>query len=199
MVEIHGSNRGITGWRGSLPSREGSLFFVGRLTERGGGGRPPPPRAARPEGSAYRVGSAGLDGEPAGDFFRDRFCASAGLLRPRKGCKLSSAVTLKLKNIGNLPIWDPVPSVEAYKEGANGSESEIWEEWIEAEISNQGGDGIAVVDPGESVSFINHVRIPTDVWAVSYIAFFRGSGGQVWKCSATTSNIIRRTRGEEAG
>lgn len=109
------------------------------------------------------------------------------------------AVTLRLKNIGNLPIWDPVPRVEVHREGPDGSVTETWEEWVEAEIADQQDDGIAVVDPGESVSFINHVRVPTEVWAVSYIAFFRGSGGQVWKCSATTSNIVQRTGDEEAG
>lgn len=109
------------------------------------------------------------------------------------------AVTLHLKNIGNLPIWDPVPRVEVRKEGSAGPVTEAWNSWVEARASNEPGVGLAVVDPGETVSFINHLRVPNDVWAVSYIAFFQSNGRQIWKCSQTTSNLVSRPGDDGSG
>jgi hypothetical protein len=68
--------------RKNLTKPRGELSFSlgGLWRGRRGGGA-----CARgtPRGSVYRMGSAGWDGEPSGDFFRDCFCASAGFLRPR--------------------------------------------------------------------------------------------------------------------
>jgi hypothetical protein len=98
------------------------------------------------------------------------------------------AVTLELKNIGSMAIWNPVPVVEVFEYGPEGVSKTVWENWQEARSPWATGEDLSIVDSGETVSFISHKEVPKVKWAVAYVAFIHCDGGDIWKCATTASN-----------
>ena len=98
------------------------------------------------------------------------------------------AVTLIIKNIGTLSIWDPTPVIKIYEQGPGGTTSQIWDNWLESAIPDNEEEMLAVIDSGESASFFNQHRVRKDIWGVHYAAFIRSHSGDVWKQSVTIAN-----------
>jgi hypothetical protein len=97
------------------------------------------------------------------------------------------AVTLRVRNVGNATIWNPVPlmTLEAYgPPGARVSESVS--QWSEETLRAEGS--IPVVEPGETVMFFAVRRIPVAAWAVVYAAALRADRGDTWQTSRMVSN-----------
>lgn len=99
------------------------------------------------------------------------------------------AVTLKVTNIGNLSIWEPVPEMKVRKYGPTGVEEEVWGAWGEAKASWEDQRMLSVVDSGETVTFIHHTQVDKETWAVTYMAFVRSRRKDIWKHSVTVSNL----------
>lgn len=98
------------------------------------------------------------------------------------------AVTLVIKNIGTLSIWEPVPVIKVYEQGPKGTHYEVWDKWGESLLPEGEAEMLAVIDSGEIASFINQHRVNKDIWAVSYSAFVKSHSGEVWKQSITVAN-----------
>src|ERR1700730_5626004 len=99
------------------------------------------------------------------------------------------AVTLKVKNIGSLAIWDPVPVVQVYQFGPAGNAHETWDNWQEARSPLGDEGGLSLIDFGETVTFINNNEVDKSIWAVEYVAFVHAHGGEVWKCASMVANL----------
>lgn len=106
------------------------------------------------------------------------------------------AVTLHMKNIGSLSIWEPVPILRVHEFGPEGVKEEIWDEWQEAQSPIPNRSTLAVVDSGETVAFVNHSEVDKSIWAVGYVAFVSSNGEEVWKCVATVRNTPNDTDGK---
>ena len=96
-------------------------------------------------------------------------------------------VVIEIKNIGTLPIWNPVPVVDVTAIDGNEESSERWDNWVEGSL-NRGTELHTVVDSGEDASFFNTHRVPKSVCAVSYIAYVTAESGETWKKAVMVQN-----------
>jgi|GEM_PF-1939611 len=100
------------------------------------------------------------------------------------------ALSLTIKNIGSLAIWDPTPEIQVYRHGATKFAREVWDAWREARSTHADPDALSAIESGETASFINEHLVPKTIWAITYIAFVRSQNNDIWKCSKTVSNAI---------
>jgi hypothetical protein len=98
-------------------------------------------------------------------------------------------LTLEVKNIGALSIWDPLPVMDMYKHGPNGITHDVWENWREATTSIGEAGMLPVIDSGEIASFITYEEVDKSIWAVEYVAFVKSQGRTIWKRAITVPNI----------
>ena len=97
-------------------------------------------------------------------------------------------VVVEIKNIGTLPIWNPIPIVDVTTLGATAHKSERWDRWTDGTI-NEERKLFTVVDSGECASFINKHEVPKDAWAVGYIAYVTAESGITWKKAIAVQNV----------
>jgi hypothetical protein len=98
-------------------------------------------------------------------------------------------LTLQLKNVGSMAIWDPVPRIAIHAHTHSGVEDRgIIEHWYDPLEAPDGRKRIAVVDAGETAQFFTHQSFPPTDWAVTYIATVTCDTGDVWKCASTVAN-----------
>jgi hypothetical protein len=109
------------------------------------------------------------------------------------------AVTLEVKNIGTMSIWEPTPLVKLYEYGPAGPTSDTWGDWRDAVGSSDEADMLSVIDSGEVVSFINHHEVGKSIWAVTYVAFVTAKSREVWKVSTTVPNKSKQSATGEDG
>ena len=99
-------------------------------------------------------------------------------------------VVVEIKNIGTLPIWNPVPVVDVTAIDADEERRERWDNWVEGSL-NRGAEVHTVVDSGEDASFFNTHRVPKSVCAVAYVAFVTAESGETWKKAVMVQNRAR--------
>jgi hypothetical protein len=97
-------------------------------------------------------------------------------------------VTLIIKNIGTLSIWEPMPILKTYEQGPKGVTSQIWDNWRESSPSENETEMLAVIDSGEIAYFTHHHRVSKEVWAVTFSAYVRSHTNEMWKNSITVKN-----------
>jgi hypothetical protein len=104
------------------------------------------------------------------------------------------ALSLTIKNIGSLAIWDPKPEIKVYRHGATESARQVWDAWHEARSTHGDPDALTVIESGETASFINEHLVDKTVWAITYVAFVRSQNNDIWKTSETVSNAIDKDK-----
>jgi hypothetical protein len=96
------------------------------------------------------------------------------------------AITLHVRNMGTVSIWDPTPRIAIYTHGAEGYQSRgVIERWHDPLQVDDRRSRISVLDSAESATFFTHETYPSDVWAVTYIGAVACESGDVWKCAKT--------------
>jgi hypothetical protein len=101
------------------------------------------------------------------------------------------ALSLAVKNIGSLAIWEPVPEIHIYRHGPDDPKREVWDAWQEARSTHADPNALSVIESGETSSFINGHLVDKAVWAITYVAFVRSRNRDIWKCSKTVSNLLK--------
>ena len=97
-------------------------------------------------------------------------------------------VTLTVKNVGNVAIWEPRPLIDVTVHNRDGSTGGFQiDKWYEAGGGGQ-GQKVAVLDSGESSDFFTQQRFPITVWAVTYAATVRCASGDSWTKLSTFEN-----------
>ncbi|MCG8526518.1 MAG: hypothetical protein MI748_09075 [Opitutales bacterium] len=105
------------------------------------------------------------------------------------------SVSLYLKNLGSVSIWDPKPVVQLITHGPDGSnEKRVISSWYNPEnILNR--DGNVVVDIQETVMFSSIEKIPKNIWAVTYLACVESKCKDDWSTCTTVSNSLNQIEG----
>lgn len=99
------------------------------------------------------------------------------------------AISLEVKNVGSATIWNPSPKIAAYTyTGENREFHSLTDQWDEPLQQDDGIQRIAVLDSGETSSFLSHKVFDRSVWAVTYMASVSCDSGDVWKRLATVEN-----------
>jgi hypothetical protein len=101
------------------------------------------------------------------------------------------SITIELKNLGTVCLWDPKPQMELHLLGPDGVTTISKREWREAASPHAPTALYAVVDSGETVSFGTYQEIPKTVWAVAYEAFVTDADGVTWKRSQMVANKVK--------
>jgi hypothetical protein len=97
------------------------------------------------------------------------------------------AMTLSAKNVGNVTIWNPLPRISLRIHGPPDNQRvEDVVDWEREQEQTQ--DLIAVIDPGETVSFFAVRHIECAAWAVTYSASLRADQGDTWHVCKMVSN-----------
>jgi hypothetical protein len=96
-------------------------------------------------------------------------------------------VTITLKNIGSMSIWDPKPMVTV-RPRSDTMQNPYQVQWDEVEYD----DGVSrksVVDSAETATYCIWHRFAPEVWLVTYDVFVRSEDGNVWAKSASIANM----------
>ena len=97
------------------------------------------------------------------------------------------AISLTIKNIGNLTIFEPEMSLLAIDYFTDGSkrESKV-ENWV---TNDQFASEVIVslIDAGEECCFLASRKTETAIWATTYAAVVRDQSGNVWQSFALAS------------
>jgi len=92
------------------------------------------------------------------------------------------AITFRVKNVGNTPIWNPRPIIEISLLGPTGSQHfGVINSWSDVLSAPDGPLRVAVLDPGETGTFATRREFDADVWVVTYAASVTCDSGDVWK------------------
>jgi len=105
------------------------------------------------------------------------------------GEQIFHAATLTVRNIGTMPIWNPVPKMVITVSNAAGSRSYEIADWIQ-EDNPDGLPRRGVIDAGEAVSFFVRHFVPQENWVVTYIATVQSDRGDIWTIGKSVANRI---------
>ena len=97
-------------------------------------------------------------------------------------------VSIELKNLGTVSIWDPRPLLTVHLFGPDGVSSESWADWREALAGGDASPTYSVVDSGETASFTTYHNVSKTVWAAVYESFVTDADGVKWKRSTMVPN-----------
>lgn len=104
-------------------------------------------------------------------------------------------VTLTVKNVGNVAIWEPRPVIDVTERNKDGATRTFKiNQWYEAGADVDQGRRVAVLDSGESSDFFTQQRFPATVWAVTYAATVNCASGDSW----TKLTIVENRQGSGA-
>jgi hypothetical protein len=98
------------------------------------------------------------------------------------------AVTVEVKNIGTLSIWEPTPYVRVDQYGPRGRKTDQWANWTEASGPGVETEMLTVIDSGETAAFICQHQVEKSIWSVTYVAFVKSREREIWKASTTVAN-----------
>jgi hypothetical protein len=105
--------------------------------------------------------------------------------------KFLHVLTLSIKNVGTVSIWNPQPIVKVSAHRGDGSVSaELVDNWYEAALATETSPRLSVLDSGESCDFFMQRSFPEDVWAVTYSATVHCSTRDSWTKLATVENRV---------
>lgn len=111
--------------------------------------------------------------------------------------KFLHVLTLSVKNLGTVSIWNPQPivKVSAHRRDGNVS-SEPVHRWDEGALTVENSPRLSVLDSGESGDFFMQRFFPKDIWAVTYSATVRCSTGETWTKLVTVENLVPDKKSE---
>lgn len=95
------------------------------------------------------------------------------------------AITVRLKNIGPVPLWDPRIRLRMQDHSAAPAEPAEIQGW---RLEHGAGDDVAVVDSQECALYHAERLVHASVWAVRYEAAVRTPGGDTWFAMTTIAN-----------
>jgi hypothetical protein len=128
-------------------------------------------------------------------FFRGRTLATRAELAiavsiiRSPGTQLLHSITVSIKNVGTVTIWEPQPIIEVTKWHTDGkSTSFTISTWYEVPDANADESLISALDSGESGDFFTQHLFEADVWAVTYAATVSCTTGDSWTKLTTVAN-----------
>lgn len=99
------------------------------------------------------------------------------------------AITVKIENVGQLPIWNPSPVTVAKVHGPDDSEKDrVVDNWSRPPFTSDKELETVVIETGETISFFAHQKIPKEVWAVTYSTSIKSESKDIWATNLTVSN-----------
>jgi len=126
-------------------------------------------------------------------FFRGRtFAARADLklevavYETDQGFQLH-VINLEVRNIGTVTIWDPNPVVVVYPYGPNETTPQLIAGWSRP-LESEPSENPSLIDTQESAQFYATRHVPSEVWAVTYIARVESRNKVTWRRALTVSN-----------
>jgi len=97
------------------------------------------------------------------------------------------AVSVRLKNIGPVSIWDPRIRLRIQHHAASRSD-EVEVKGFRLEPTGSDEDATCIIDSDESALYHAEHLVDTRVWAVRYAAEVRSSAGDTWFAMTTVAN-----------
>ncbi|MGH7488959.1 MAG: hypothetical protein ACRD2I_10305 [Vicinamibacterales bacterium] len=99
---------------------------------------------------------------------------------------LLHAITVSIKNVGTVSIWNPVPALEITAHRDDGTTtSENVNGWHEV---SDDSSKVSVLDSGESGDFFSQRFFTSDIWAVTYVVTVNCDSGDSWTKLKTVEN-----------
>ena len=98
-------------------------------------------------------------------------------------------INLEVRNIGNVTIWEPNPVVVVYSYGPSQTAPQIIDGWSRP-LESEPADNPSLIDTQENAQFYATRQVPTDVWAVTYIARVESRNRVTWRRALTVSNAV---------
>lgn len=99
------------------------------------------------------------------------------------------AVRISLENIGPVPIWDPVVSLELSEHAAEPRSPRHLRRWYPVEYNRDATPRSSVIDPQEQAIFETVIMVDKSVWAVTYGASVIAVSRDVWHNGKTIANL----------
>ena len=134
-------------------------------------------------------------------FFRGRTLSTRAELAidvdviPAPGAQLLHSVTVSVKNVGTVTIWEPRPVIEVMSRHADGTVSSFTiAKWFEMPDGDQGSSRLSALDSGETADFFTQQLFEANVWAVTYAATITCSTGDSWTKLRAVENRARHKK-----
>jgi hypothetical protein len=93
------------------------------------------------------------------------------------------SLTIKVKNVGTAPIWEPRVEIAAFPHGPTEVKllGALWAPPIIADEFESNGEGRSpMIDTGETASFFAQQEVSDQAWAVTYKIKVEASNGDAW-------------------
>jgi len=99
------------------------------------------------------------------------------------------AITVRVKNVGTVTIWEPRPIIDGVEHRADGMERRFQiARWYEPSETSGDPPQVGLLDSGESGDFFAQRTFDADVWAVTYAPTVRCASGDSWTKLKTVAN-----------
>jgi hypothetical protein len=100
------------------------------------------------------------------------------------------AISIRLKNIGPVPLWDPTISLRIQAYGPTPSAPVEIKGWRLEHTDSTDGEEACVIDSQEYALYHADRLVATDIWAVRYEAAVRTAAGDTWFGMTTIANTV---------
>jgi hypothetical protein len=130
-------------------------------------------------------------------FFRGRTLATRADLTieveliPSPSGRLLHSITVSVKNVGTVTIWEPRPVIEVTRRHTDGTSSSFSiADWYELPDDNVGPPRLSALDSGETGAFFTSQFFEPEIWAVTYAAVVSCATGDSWTKLRTVENRV---------
>jgi hypothetical protein len=113
--------------------------------------------------------------------------------------RLMHVITVRVKNVGTVTIWDPRPIIDGREHRTGGIDTQFRiDRWYEPLTDANEKTHLGVLDSGESGDFFAQRIVDSEPWAVTYVATVRCASGDSWTKLKTVANRLPRDNAAQA-